>query len=128
LSGPVEVTTLTFEAEVLRAEVPVLVDFWAAWCGPCRMAAPVMEAVARERSGKLKVAKVDVDESPEIATRFGIMSIPTLILFVEGNGAAKVVGYVPKDKLMEWVDPYLPGFDPLQAFDPLVGLGPVGGK
>ncbi len=107
MTEPVAVTQETFEAEVLRATKPVLVDFWAVWCAPCRMVAPVVEEIAGERAEQLKVAKVDVDESPQIATRFGIMSIPTLILFKDGEPVEQMVGYVPKDRLMERVEPYL---------------------
>ena len=107
MTEPVAVTQETFEAEVLRATMPVLVDFWAAWCAPCRMVAPVVDAIAGERAEQLKVAKVDVDKSPQIATRFGIMSIPTLILFKDGQPVEQMVGYVPKDRLMERVEPYL---------------------
>jgi thioredoxin 1 len=107
MTEPVAVTQETFEAEVLRATMPVLVDFWAAWCAPCRMVAPLVDEIAGERAEQLKVAKVDVDESPQIATRFGIMSIPTLILFKDGQPVEQMVGYVPKDRLMERVEPYL---------------------
>ncbi len=107
MTEPVAVTQETFEAEVLRATMPVLVDFWAAWCAPCRMVAPVVDEIAGERAEQLKVAKVDVDESPQIATRFGIMSIPTLILFKDGQPVEQMVGYVPKDRVMERVEPYL---------------------
>jgi thioredoxin 1 len=107
LTEPIAVTHETFEAEVLQATKPVLVDFWAAWCMPCRMVAPVVDEIASERSSELKVAKVDVDKSPQIATKFGIMSIPTLILFKGGKPVEQLVGYTPKDKLMERVEPYL---------------------
>jgi len=107
MTEPVAVTQETFEAEVLRATMPVLVDFWAAWCAPCRMVAPLVDEIAGERAEQLKVAKVDVDKSPQIATRFGIMSIPTLILFKDGQPVEQMVGYVPKDRLMERVEPYL---------------------
>ena len=107
MTEPVAVTQETFEAEVLRATKPVLVDFWAAWCAPCRMVAPVVDEIAGERADQLKVAKVDVDKSPQIATQFGIMSIPTLILFKDGAPVEQMVGYVPKDRLMERVEPYL---------------------
>jgi len=107
MTEPVAVTQETFEAEVLRAIKPVLVDFWAAWCAPCRMVAPLVDEIAGECAEQLKVAKVDVDKSPQIATRFGIMSIPTLILFKDGEPMEQIVGYVPKDRLMERVEPYL---------------------
>lgn len=107
MTEPMAITQDTFEVEVLRETKPVLVDFWAAWCAPCRMVAPVVDEIANERAQQLKVAKVDIDESPQIATRFGIMSIPTLILFKDGEPVEQMVGYVPKDRLMERVEPYL---------------------
>ena len=100
------ITDSTFES--FTEENPlVVVDCWAAWCAPCRMVAPVVDEIANERAEQLKVAKVDVDTSPQIATRFGIMSIPTLILFNDGQPVEQMVGYVPKDRLMERVEPYL---------------------
>jgi thioredoxin 1 len=107
MTEPVAITQDTFDVEVLGETRPVLVDFWAAWCAPCRMVAPLVDEIANERAEQLKVAKVDIDESPQIATRFGIMSIPTLILFKDGAPVEQMVGYVPKDRLMELVEPYL---------------------
>jgi len=104
---PVEVTDATFEKEVLQASTPVLVDFWAAWCGPCRMIAPVVKEIANEQAGVLKVAKLDVDQNPATATRFGVQSIPTLILFKDGQPVERIVGYMPKERLMERVRPHL---------------------
>ena len=92
----IKVTNDNFTEEVLSSELPVLVDFWASWCGPCRMLAPVLEEIARENEGKLVVAKVNVDEEPVLANRFGIASIPTLILFKNGKAEASQLGYVPK--------------------------------
>jgi thioredoxin 1 len=89
----------TFEQEVLKAELPVLVDFWAPWCGPCRMIAPSVETIAKEKAGKLKVVKVNVDENPKTPPRYGIMGIPTLILFKGGDVKETIVGVVPKGKL-----------------------------
>ena len=99
MSKPVEVTTGTFEKEVLQSDVPVLVDFWAEWCGPCRMVAPVMEQLAEEYEGSLKVAKIDVDSETEIAGQFGISSIPTIALFEPGEEPKAVVGALPKEML-----------------------------
>ena len=90
-----------FASEVLTSPIPVLVDFFATWCGPCRMLAPTVEEIAREYEGRVKVGKVDVDVSPAIAQMLEIESIPTLILFKDGKPAGKVVGYVPKEKITE---------------------------
>jgi len=103
----VEVTDATFEKEVLQANTPVLVDFWAAWCGPCRMIAPVVKEIASEQAGALKVGKLDVDQNPATATRFGVQSIPTLIVFKDGQPVERIVGYMPKERLMERVRPHL---------------------
>ncbi|MGH2375036.1 MAG: thioredoxin [bacterium] len=101
MSEPTHVTRDTFEAEVLRAEVPVLADFWAEWCGPCRMIAPIVEDLAREYAGRVKVAKVDVDENPQLAVEYGIMSIPTLGLFWHGKLVDRFIGYMPTAQLKQ---------------------------
>ena len=93
------VTDNDFHREVLQATIPVLVDFWAAWCGPCKMIAPIIEQIADEYDGRLKVAKVNVDENRETAGKFGIMSIPTMVLFVDGEVIERYVGFMPKEKL-----------------------------
>src|SRR6056297_3484737 len=98
---PIEVNDGNFRREVLKADTPVLVDFWADWCAPCKMVAPVVEDVAREYKDKVKVAKLDVDANQSTASRYGVMSIPTLILFENGKVKDKVVGYMPKNRLVK---------------------------
>jgi thioredoxin 1 len=102
-----EVTDNNFQAEVLESELPVLVDFWAPWCGPCRMVAPVVEEIAKERAGELKVVKMNTDENQQTAFQFNIMSIPTLILFRNGQPAKTVIGAYPKRKLEAELQPAL---------------------
>jgi thioredoxin 1 len=93
------ITTLEFEAEVLGSEKAVIVDFWAEWCGPCRAVSPVLDQIADERADELRVVKVNIDEEPELAQRYGIMSIPTIVLFKEGEPAAAAIGAQPKQML-----------------------------
>ncbi len=102
-----EVTDATFEQEVLQASVPTLVDFWAAWCGPCRMIAPIVEEIAKEYAGRVQVVKMDVDANPRTPARLGIMGIPTLILFKNGREVDRVVGYRPKRALEEFLQSHL---------------------
>ncbi len=104
MSQAVNVDDSSFEQVVLKAKTPVLVDFWAAWCGPCRMVAPVVEELAKEYSGKVAFAKVDVDKNSKTASQYGVMSIPTLILFKNGNAVSNVVGFRPKAELKKNID------------------------
>jgi thioredoxin 1 len=99
-----QITDQNFESEVLKSETPVLVDFWAEWCGPCKMIAPIVAELADEYNGKLKVAKLDVDAYGSIAQRYRILSIPTVIIFKDGQIAAQVVGAVPKKELVSQVE------------------------
>jgi len=107
MTKPIEVTDSTFEELVLKAGLPTLVDFWAVWCGPCRMIAPVLEEIANEYEGRLQVAKLNVDHNNELATRYGVMSIPTLILFKNGRSVERIVGFMPKAKLLARLTPHL---------------------
>lgn len=93
----------SFDNDVLRADGPVLVDFWAEWCGPCKQIAPSLEEIAAEMGGKLTVAKINIDENPETPTKYGVRGIPTLMLFKDGQLAATKVGALPKSKLVEWI-------------------------
>ncbi len=100
----VEVSDATFEQEVLQSNIPVLVDFWAAWCGPCRMVAPVVEQLAEEYEGRVKVAKLNVDENRNTAAKYGIMSIPTLLVFKGGEVTQRLIGFRPKPELAKALD------------------------
>ena len=100
----VTITKNNFEQEVLNSDIPVLVDFWAAWCGPCKMLAPFVEQVAEELDGKVKVGKVNVDEEEELAFQFGIMSIPTLLVFKNGEVTNRSIGFIPKARILSLLD------------------------
>ncbi len=100
----VHISDATFESEVLHSQVPVLVDYWAEWCGPCKMIAPILDDVAREYSGKLKIAKLNIDENQETPPKFGIRGIPTLMLFKNGNVEATKVGALSKSQLNAFID------------------------
>jgi thioredoxin 1 len=104
---PIVVDDANFQAEVLNSDKPVLIDFWAVWCGPCKMIAPVVEEIAKEYDGKLKVAKMDVDANPRTAMQFGIRSIPTLLIFKGGHVVEQIIGAVPKRHLLDKIAPHL---------------------
>ena len=99
-----KVSDATFEAEVLKSSEPVVVDFWAEWCGPCRMIAPALEEISGAMNGKVKILKLNVDENPATATKYGVMSIPTLMIFKDGQLASRQVGAAPKQKLEQWIN------------------------
>ncbi|MFC1870926.1 thioredoxin [Chloroflexota bacterium] len=107
MSEPIQVSDSNFDQTVLQSKLPVLVDFWAPWCGPCRMVAPVVEELANEYEGKISFAKVDVDQNPKTAGAYGIMSIPTLLIFKEGKPVSNIVGFRPKDELKQNLDDIL---------------------
>jgi len=98
-----KVTDASFDADVIKSAEPVVVDFWAEWCGPCRMIAPALEEIAVEMKGKIKIAKLNVDENPGVAAKFGIRSIPTLMLFKDGKEVGKKIGASPKSELSRWI-------------------------
>jgi thioredoxin 1 len=107
MSVAAQVTDSSFKQEVLDSEVPVLVDFWAPWCGPCRMVAPVVDEIAQQYDGQIKVVKLNTDENPNIASQYGIRSIPTLMIFKGGQKVDMVVGAVPKTTLSNTLEKYL---------------------
>ena len=107
MSNAVVVNEGSFDKEVLESTIPVLVDFWAAWCGPCRAIAPIVEQIAAEHSGRLKVVKLDVDENGEVSIRYGVMNIPTLLVFKGGKVVERIVGAMPKPALMSRIQPHL---------------------
>lgn len=107
MSKPVEVNDSNFDQMVLQSKTPVLVDFWAAWCGPCRMVAPLVEELAGEYEGKVTMVKLNVDENPQIASQYGIMSIPTLLIFKDGAPVSNIVGFRPKAELQRGLDAVL---------------------
>jgi len=107
MSKPVEVNDSSFDQMVLQSKTPVLVDFWAAWCGPCRMVAPIVEELAGEYAGKVTVVKLNVDENPKTASQYGVMSIPTLLVFKDGAPVSNIVGFRPKVELKRNLDDVL---------------------
>ena len=107
MSATATVTDSSFKEDVLESDVPVLVDFWAPWCGPCRMVAPVVEEIAEQYDGQIKVVKLNTDENPQVASQYGIRSIPTLMIFKGGQRVDMVVGAVPKTTLANTLEKYL---------------------
>ena len=100
---PIKVSDASFQADVLDSKKPVLVDFWAEWCGPCRMIAPALEEISGQVGDKVKIVKLNVDENPNTAAKYGIMSIPTLLMFKNGEIFSRQVGAAPKQKLQQWI-------------------------
>jgi len=104
---PIEITDENFETEVIKSGKPVLIDFWAVWCGPCKMVAPIVEEIAKDYDGKLKVGKMDVDANPQASMKYGIRSIPTLMVFKNGQVVEQIVGAVPKKNLLDKIVPHV---------------------
>ncbi|TDD90210.1 thioredoxin [Actinomadura rubrisoli] len=107
MTSPITVTDATFDDQVLKSDTPVLVDFWADWCGPCRMIAPVLEQIAEEQDGKIRIAKLDYDANPQTPQKYGVMGLPTLLLYKNGEVVEQIVGAKPKRALLKVIEPHL---------------------
>lgn len=107
MAGTSTTTDATFDQDVLKSDVPVLVDFWADWCGPCKRVAPILEEIAGETEGKLRIVKLNTDENPQAAAKYGITSIPTMHVFFQGDIAKTIIGAQPKPKLLKELEPFL---------------------
>lgn len=107
MSKPVEVTDSTFDQEVVKADKPVLVDFWAPWCGPCRMVGPVLAEIAEEEQARVKIVKVNVDENQQYASQLGVFNIPTMIVYKDGKPVDKIIGAMPKAQILDRLNPHM---------------------
>ena len=107
MAKPVEISDSTYQSEVIEADKPVLVDFWAPWCGPCRMVGPILEEIASEQESKIKIVKVNVDENQQYASKLGVFNIPTMILYKDGQPVDKIIGAMPKNQLLDRLNPFL---------------------
>ena len=115
MAHPIAITDAEFETQVLKSPTPVVVDFWATWCGPCKMIAPVLEQIAAETEGVLTIAKIDVDANPAVPRQFGVSSIPTLLLFKNGQVVERIIGFQPKARLLSQIGKHVEGLLPARS-------------